>query len=105
MARDMVSLARRRFAARKMLKELAADRKVAVRDIVGRYNEPQFVALRVEFIKRASALGLGCITIGRILERDHTTVLYHLKPEMQVRKNAQRLRTAAKIAREVQHAR
>lgn len=95
MARDMVTLAQKRFAARQMLKDLAGERKAAVRDIVGRYNEPQFVALRVEFIKRASALGLGCITIGRILERDHTTILYHLKPEMQTRKREQRLRWEA----------
>lgn len=105
MARDMVTLAQKRFAARKMLKELAAERKAAVRDIVGRYNDSQFVALRVEFIKRASALGLGCITIGRILERDPTTVLYHLSPSMQARKSAQRLRWAkAKRENEAQHA-
>lgn len=105
MARDMVTLAQRRFAARQMLKDLAVERKAAVRDIVGRYNEPQFVALRVEFIKRASALGLGCIAIGRILERDHTTVLYHLSQEMQVRKSAQRLRWEKAKRQEAQHAR
>lgn len=104
MARDVVALAQKRFEARKMLKELAIERKAAIRDIVGRYNEPQFVALRVEFIKRASALGLGCISIGRILERDHTTILYHLKPEMQVRKSAQRLRWEKIRRQEAQHA-
>lgn len=104
MARDVVALAQKRFAARKMLKELAAERKVAMRDIVGRYNEPQFVALRVEFIKRASALGLGCISIGRIVERSPWTVQYHLKPEMRARKQAQRLRWRAKRDREAQHA-
>lgn len=103
MARDMVSLAQRRFAARKMLKDLAVERKAAVRDIIGRYNEPQFVALRVEFIKRASALGLGCITIGKIIERHHGTVLYHLKPAMRARKREQRLRYEAKRGREAQH--
>lgn len=105
MARDVVTLAQRRFAARQMLKDLAVERKAAVRDIVGRYNEPQFVALRVEFIKRASALGLGCTSIGRIVGRSCWTVQYHLSPEMQERKRAQRQRWAAKQAAEAQHAR
>lgn len=103
MARDLVTLAQRRFAARKMLKELAVERKAAVRDIVGRYNEPQFVALRVEFMRRASALGLGCISIGRIVERSPWTVQYHLSPRMRERKRAQRKRWAAKQAGEAQH--
>lgn len=103
MARDVVTLAQKRFAARKMLADLARERKSAVRDIVGRYSEPQFVALRVEFMRRASALGLGCVTIGRIVERSPWTVQYHLKPKMRERKKAQRARWLAKRDREARH--
>lgn len=75
---SMAKLARQRFDARNMLKALAKERKAAVRDIVGRYNHAEFVALRVEFIKRAAAHGLGSVTIGRIIQRHNTTVLYHM---------------------------
>lgn len=69
----------KRFAGRKVLADLAKERKASIRDIVGRYNQPEFVALRVEFIRRAAAAGLGSPTIGRIIKRDHSTVLYHLR--------------------------
>jgi chromosomal replication initiation ATPase DnaA len=70
--------ARMRFEARNILKAIANDNKVPVRDIVGRYGDANLVALRVEFIKRARALGMGSVVIGRIINRGHWTVLYHL---------------------------
>lgn len=86
----------RRSIGRAILAEVVRERKACVRDIVGRYNQPEFVALRVEFIRRAHSQGVGSITIGRIIKRDHTTVLYHLR-NWRPRKNAWR---AAKMARE-----
>lgn len=88
-------LARRRFEGRKLLDDLAREHKAAVRDITGRYNYPFLVKIRREFCIRASGLGLGCISIAKILHRSHGTVLYHLKPEMRMRKRAQRLRWVA----------
>jgi chromosomal replication initiation ATPase DnaA len=89
----MAELARHRFEARNMLKALAKDRKAAMSDIVGRYNYPELVAVRLEFIKMARERGMSCLTIGRVMGRHHTTILYHLNPEMKQRMNA-----SAKVA-------
>ena len=67
-----------RFEARAILQAIANDNKTPIRDIVGRYNDANLVALRVQFMKRAKALGMGSVTIGRIINRSHGTVLYHL---------------------------
>lgn len=75
---DLVTLVKHRYLGRQMLEDIAREHRAAVRDILGRYREPQFVALRVEFMRRAHAAGMGSITIGKLLRRNHTTVLYHL---------------------------
>ena len=67
-----------RFEARNILKVIANDNNVPIRDIVGRYNDANLVALRVQFMKRAKALGMGSVVIGRMINRGHSTVLYHL---------------------------
>lgn len=92
--RSIAIMAVQRREARKALVELAKERQMAVRDIVGRYNYPEIVAVRTEFMRRASAMGLGCIMIGRILDRNYTTVLYHLN-DWKPRKRAWRLAKAA----------
>lgn len=88
-------LAKRRFEGRKLLEDMAKERRACMRDITGRYNYPFLVEIRRDFCIRAKGLGLGCVMIGKILHRSPWTVLYHLKPEMRVRKREQRLRWAA----------
>lgn len=74
---SMAELARLRFRGREMLKVLANDNKVPVRDIVGRYNDANLVAIRVQFIKWAAGLGMGSVVAGRLINRHHTTILHH----------------------------
>jgi hypothetical protein len=89
---DLPKTVLRRRLARQVLADLVKERKASVRDIVGRYNQAEFVKLRVEFMRRAYAAGVGSPIIGRIIKRDHSTVLYHLK--------GGRARRAARLARE-----
>lgn len=74
---SMVELARMRFKGKELLNNLAREHKTPVRDIVGRYNDATLVAIRVEFIRLATAMGMGSVTVSRMIGRDHTTVLYH----------------------------
>lgn len=60
-----------------MIEVLAGKYRTPVRDIVGRYNDAPLVAIRAEFIRWATGLGMGSITISRMINRHHTTVLYH----------------------------
>lgn len=73
----MAELARFRHEGRRMIEGLARKHRTPVRDIVGRYNDVALVAIRAEFIKWATGLGMGSVTIARMIGRDHSTVLYH----------------------------
>lgn len=70
--------ARHRFEGRRILAAAAAAAGLQVADIVGRARNRHVVALRAEIMKRLSHAGYGSITIGKVLKRDHSTVLYHL---------------------------
>ena len=96
MARPKDQILLERFSKGKaVLLELSKSRNVLLSDITGRYNSDYLVGIRKEFCLRAKELGLGCISIGKILDRDHTTVLYHLSPAMQARKTKNRSRRTA----------
>lgn len=93
---SMAEMARMRFKGRELLNNLAKEHKTPVRDIVGRYNDAPLVAIRVEFIRLATAMGMGSVVTGRLIKRGHWTVLYH--------RNGWRARKyAAAKAREAQY--
>jgi chromosomal replication initiation ATPase DnaA len=93
MARPKDEVLLERFAqGRELLLQLAKSRDVLPSDVMGHYNSDYLIRIRKDFCLRAKEMGLGCISIGKILNRDHTTVLYHLSPAMQARKTEARSR-------------
>lgn len=66
------------FALNAMLAVVADETGVPVRELRSRSRLPHQVEARKAFINRASEAGFGCWSIGRALNRDHTTVLHHL---------------------------
>lgn len=75
--RSLVELSRMESKGRIMLKRLSEKHKTPIRDIVGRYNDPPLVAIRLEFIRQAEEVGMGSVVTARFLRRHYTTVLYH----------------------------
>lgn len=74
-----------------LLKSIAERENVDIKSIIGPYRYAYLVVVRKEFCRRAKdELGLGCVTIGKLLNLDHTTVLYHQTPLMQARKATNR---------------
>lgn len=88
---SMAERARLRFEGRKLLQALADINKTPLRDILGRQNYSFLVKIRREFCIKADALGLSCLAIAKILKRSYSTVLYHLNPEMRLRKSERRV--------------
>lgn len=95
----LITLSRRYSAGKRILREVAAEARRSTKELTGTYRDSDLVALRLEFIYRARAAGLGSVTMGRVLNRDHTTILYHING-WRARKNAW---AAAKRAREAQN--
>lgn len=78
----MSLLGKRLRLGKALLRQISLERNIDIPSIVGRYNYDYLVEVRREYCVRARELGLGTPMIGKILERDHATVMYHLNPEM-----------------------
>ncbi len=72
--------------ARKLLKNMAKKKNIDMKSITGPYHFKYLVDIRKEFIHKAYDLGLGMVLIGRILNRNHSTIAYHTDPELRRRK-------------------
>ena len=73
--------------ARKLLKKISKKKNVDIKSIVGPYHDRYLVNIRREFIEKArNDFGLGAVSIGRILNRNHSTILYHTSPELRKKK-------------------
>lgn len=73
--------------ARKLLKRMAKRENIDMKSIVGRYQFSYLVDFRREFIEMARRdFGLGAVVIGRILNRNHSTIIYHTSPELRKKK-------------------
>ncbi len=64
--------------ARAIIKEIAELRGLEPREILGRSRFQNVVRARVEVAKRLDERGYSSPQIGKILNRDHTTVLYYI---------------------------
>lgn len=64
---------------RRVLNEVSAETGVPVRAITGPSRTPEVVAAREKASVRLHALGMSFAAIGRVLRKDHTTVLAHIR--------------------------
>jgi hypothetical protein len=92
--RNVMILRRRR--AQVILQLVARKYMVSLEDLMSDDRSSGLVAARREFFERAKAEGIGSTTIAKTIRRNHSTVLYHLKPDMQA---ARRERYIAKTTR------
>lgn len=78
--------------ARSILEAVSQFYNIDVPSIVGRAKYKRVQAVRRQFCKMAYEAGVGSVTIGKVLNRDHTTILYHVRPHWRARKNAWRFK-------------
>ncbi len=82
--------------ARSILDAVSQHRNVDTKSIVSRARYEEVALARREFCELAYGAGIGSILIGKILGRDHTTILYHVNPAWRVRKDQWRYRQNAR---------
>lgn len=83
---------------RQLLADIAASRDLTVDDIRGYAVDEYLLQARKDFAIAASTLGLGCLVIGKLINRDQTMVRYYINP-------AQRMKRLARNRRNRLHAR
>lgn len=69
-----------------IIREVAAKYKIQPKDILGHDRFGHFVAARKEIMARLKELGKTTGQIGMIMNRDHSTVLYHTSPKIRSRR-------------------
>lgn len=86
--------------AEQILLMVSREYLVSVEALRGNDRDRRIVRARREFCLRAKANGIGCIIAAKVLWRDHATVLFHQKPELQRRRQERyRAKRAARGAR------
>ena len=78
-AKDLLQWARIPEGLADLLCRYSATRYVSIRKLRGSAREAYLVEARREFAALASEHGFSASAIGRALDRDHTTILHHLK--------------------------
>lgn len=76
---------------RAILAHIAKRAKVDPKDLAGRDMARRFIAPRSEVCRLANAAGVGQTVIAYVLNRDLSTILYHINPAYRARKTARRL--------------
>jgi len=61
-----------------MLGEVAKEYGITIQELRGPNREQPLVEARVAAIKRLYGAGLSVAETGRLVNRDHSTILYHL---------------------------
>lgn len=74
-----------------LLKLVSEKHDVDIKSMRDPSQKVKFVLARREFCELAHAAGCGSVVIGKVLWRDPTTVLYHLRPDMREHRKNQRI--------------
>ena len=75
-----------------VISEVANDHKIGVKDIIGRRRLPHIVRARQDAIKRVASLDparYSSTVLGRIFQRDHTTILHYLERTAKSKRRAE----------------
>lgn len=75
-----------------VISEAANDHKIGVKDIIGRGRMPHIVRARQDAIQRVAALDpdrYSSTVLGRIFQRDHTTILHYLERTAESKRRAE----------------
>lgn len=70
--------------ANEIMSAILAERYVSLAELQGSSHEPRLVRIRREFCTRCHEAGLLPIVISIALNRNRTTVLYHLRLSMRM---------------------
>lgn len=88
MKRPKKSVRRDRAAeAELLLRKIASKHMLSVKTLRGKERFPHIVRARREFCVRAQEANIGCIIAAKVLWCHHATVMYHQRPEMQMRRH------------------
>lgn len=74
-----------------LLKQISAIHNVDIRSLRAKANYRHFCNARRDYCVRGLAAGIKSDALADALCRDRTTVVYHQRPDIQIRKRAQRL--------------
>lgn len=83
-------LSAKRIEASRILEEVAARYGVTVPRMMMHVSNSQLTAARREYCTLAAAAGVGSVIIGRLLNRNSSTVRYHVQECIRIRKKAYR---------------
>lgn len=75
-----------------LLQEISQAHKIDIKSLQHRAVFSHFVKARKEYCKRGRAIGISSTILGKMLHRDHTTVLYHASDRAQQIKRNSRLK-------------
>lgn len=75
----VIDLESRERMSQGVLREVASEWLVSVIDLVSRSKRLPLVEARIDAAKRLHQMGMNQKEIGFILNRDRTTILYHLR--------------------------
>lgn len=64
--------------AQRLLEWVCQKHRLSVKTLRGQERFPHIVAARREFIRLCKERNIGCVTIGKVLNRHHGTVLHHI---------------------------
>lgn len=73
---------------RDILKQVAGERGLSVEDVTGKSKRKELLLARLEIIARLRAAGFGIARMGRLLNRNHSTISHHVYPAYRARNMA-----------------
>lgn len=79
-----------------LLEQISAAHNIDIRSLRAKANFRHFNLARRDYCVRGLEAGIGTAALADVLRRDRSTVVYHQRPDMQIRKRAQRLRACRK---------
>jgi chromosomal replication initiation ATPase DnaA len=85
--------------AEEILLMVSREYLISVETMRGNDREARVVRARRDFCLRTKAHGIGCITAAKVLWRNHSTVMYHQRPDMQNRRYERYRATRAEVAK------
>ena len=94
----MAEVRRKINLGRSILAAVSHHRNIDAKLIVGRDRQRDVMQARRDVCEMAHEAGIGCVIIGRILNRDHTTILSHVSPTYRAHKNRWRYKQNARRA-------
>lgn len=69
-----------------LLKQISAEHNIDVRSLKAKASFRHLVLARRDYCLRGLEMGIGVRALAGTLNRERTTILYHQRPDMQIRK-------------------